>query len=288
MPKLKIIMDSLDDLDEALKGLYVEKGDKFVLDLSDEDVRSHPAVKGLKSALDKEKADRKKDRDKVAELEAKLATFPEDFDADELAELKALKQKLSDDDNDDKKGKDGDKHKVQKLTELHAQALKNLEKKKDGEVARMRERAERAEAHLKRVLIDQGLTKEYIAAGVKPEFVEFVLAKHRSDAVVDVEGDEPIAMIKTDAGDIPVAEFVANWAAGDSAKAFIAQPKGGDSNGSGGTTRKQSSGPNPWKKESWNLTQQGQILRSDRARAEKLAKEAGVPLIPGGQVPSAA
>jgi len=33
---------------------------------------------------------------------------------------------------------------------------------------------------------------------------------------------------------------------------------------------------NPWKKETWNLTQQGKILREDPAKATRMKAEAGV------------
>jgi len=32
---------------------------------------------------------------------------------------------------------------------------------------------------------------------------------------------------------------------------------------------------NPWKAETWNVTEQGNIVRTDRARADKLAAAAG-------------
>lgn len=46
----------------------------------------------------------------------------------------------------------------------------------------------------------------------------------------------------------------------------------GGKTGAGGTT------VNPWKQEHWNMTAQGQILKADRPRAERLAAEAGRPL----------
>lgn len=48
MPKLAGVVDSLETVDEGVRGLYVEQNGKFVLDA---DVESHPAVAGLKSTV---------------------------------------------------------------------------------------------------------------------------------------------------------------------------------------------------------------------------------------------
>ena len=75
MAKLKTELESLDGLDDALKGLYVEHDGKFVLDA---DI---PDVSGLKSALDKE---RKAARDAEAKRKAFEDKFivPQGWDAD--------------------------------------------------------------------------------------------------------------------------------------------------------------------------------------------------------------
>ncbi len=52
------------------------------------------------------------------------------------------------------------------------------------------------------------------------------------------------------------------------------QSKGPGNNGAGSL----GSGPNPFKKESWNLTRQSEIMAKDKVLAKKLADEAGVKL----------
>lgn len=55
--------------------------------------------------------------------------------------------------------------------------------------------------------------------------------------------------------------------------------------GSGGKTRFSGiEGGNPWSHEAWNLTKQGEIIRRDRALAERAAKAAGV-AVAGGRKP---
>ena len=38
---------------------------------------------------------------------------------------------------------------------------------------------------------------------------------------------------------------------------------------------------NPWSGEHWNMTEQGNVMKADRARAERMAKAAGVPMVGG-------
>jgi hypothetical protein len=51
-------------------------------------------------------------------------------------------------------------------------------------------------------------------------------------------------------------------------------------NGSGGPP----SGNNPFSREHWNMTEQGKLIRTNRVRAEQLAKSAGTKI--GGGMPA--
>jgi hypothetical protein len=55
MAKLAAVVDSLDAVPEVLRDLYVQEGDRFILDA---DVEEHPSVRGMKSALEKERTRR--------------------------------------------------------------------------------------------------------------------------------------------------------------------------------------------------------------------------------------
>jgi hypothetical protein len=48
----------------------------------------------------------------------------------------------------------------------------------------------------------------------------------------------------------------------------------------GGGTDRSDPGYNPWKKETWNLTEQSKIFRTDPERARNLARQAGETLPP--------
>jgi len=76
MAKLKVVVDSLDELDEGLREIYVESDDgKHYLQL--EGVDDHPDVKGMKVTLDEVKAGRKQAKDalKAAEKERDALTL---------------------------------------------------------------------------------------------------------------------------------------------------------------------------------------------------------------------
>ena len=68
---LKVVCDTLDGVDDAVKSLYIEKDGKFVLDV--EGVDDHPEVANLKTAYTRTKEDREKAKTEAASLKAKIA-----------------------------------------------------------------------------------------------------------------------------------------------------------------------------------------------------------------------
>jgi len=95
---LKAIVEKLDDVEEAHRGLYIEKDGKFALDLEETSTRDHPFVTALKNALDRTKATLADIKTKFEALEAFKKTVPEEFTADEWARLKAVDADESDPD----------------------------------------------------------------------------------------------------------------------------------------------------------------------------------------------
>lgn len=78
---LKLIVDSLDSVDEGVRGLYTEVDGKFKLD-----VEGVEDVTGLKSALEKERSARR-------DLEKRMKTALSEDDLEEYARLKAEAEK---------------------------------------------------------------------------------------------------------------------------------------------------------------------------------------------------
>jgi len=79
-------------------------------------------------------------------------------------------------------------------------------------------------------------------------------------------------------------QTVADWLENVALKEYdfaFEKNSGGGATGSGGAGRNGGSGPNPFKKESWNTTQQLVLLKKDPATARRMAQEAGA-TIPAG------
>lgn len=132
---------------------------------------------------------------------------------------------------------------------------------------------EAEQAHTQRLLISDGLTQALTAAGVKdPMHLKAASALLRDEhkPVVTIDGDKRVAMI----GDKPLTDFVKAWAIGDEGKSFVAAP----GNSGGGATGGKSGGGevNPFAKETFNLTEQGRIMKENPDRAASLQAAAGV------------
>src|SRR5687768_11237776 len=79
---LKLILDSLEEADDAVKGLYVEKDGKFHLDVTGIEDTS-----GLKSALQKEREAARQERQRAKELEDRFKDIDPDRVRDMMAKL---------------------------------------------------------------------------------------------------------------------------------------------------------------------------------------------------------
>lgn len=270
---LKTVLESLDDVPEAIREHYKEQkiGDKtvFVLDL--DGVDAHPGVVNLKSAFERVKADKKKLGDDLAAANAKLKDLPEDFDASEWERLRTDEQsRQADPDNKDVNKRietavNAAKSQLQSKFERDKKKLEDEVKARDQQIASL-------EADIRKRLVTDGLTVALTEAGVtNPAFLKAARAMLEADVEVVDEDGVRIAKMKSDLGGDDLAKYVSNWVQGDEGKAFVTPAKGADSKGSNG----RSSEDNPFGKTSWNKTEQGKLIRTDRAKAERLAKAAG-------------
>jgi hypothetical protein len=94
------------------------------------------------------------------------------------------------------------------------------------------------------------------------------------------------AWFETDLGEQPIAQFVPQWAQSDAGKPFIIPASGGGASGGDSRNSTNLTG-NPWAKGQWNMTQQGQIMIKDPARADRLAKSAGHAAAAGARMENA-
>lgn len=272
---LKAVLENLDDVPEALHGEYEEKDGKFYLKI--DGVDDHPSVLALKNALERQKTDRRKLADELKLLKDKYKDFPEDMTVDEFNRLKTALEEAEADPNKKKQLQD-EAVAARKMLE---QKIAAMEKKHGEEVAKLMKNISGKDAFIAQLLIEDGLTKALIDAGVSKEFLKASKALLAKDVKVVEEDGEYHAIVTTDTGDLDIPEYVQDWVSSDEGKVFVAPAKGGDAGGGGGggggkpPPRSVPGEKNPWAKESWNLTQQGKMLKEDRVKADKLAKAAG-------------
>lgn len=88
---LKAVIESLDDLNEDQRALYVEQDGAYVLDI--EDIKLHPATKPLQVALERLKGEAADTKSKLTDALAKLEAKPNPTKADE-AEMVRLRETL--------------------------------------------------------------------------------------------------------------------------------------------------------------------------------------------------
>lgn len=273
MAKIRAVLESLEEIPQALHDIYTEKEGKFLLDL--EGVEEHPSTSALRNALEAQKAARKKLADEVKTLKDRLAKIPDDFDPEEVARLKA---QLEEYEADPTKQKPTDKQREEAVAarKMLEQKITSLEKAHATEIDGFKKQIVTKDQFISQLLIDDGLTKALVEAGISKEFLKAAKALLREDVKVVEEDGEYRAIVETDTGPLEINRYVNDWVASDEGKPFVPQAKGGDAGGGRGTAqRQQILDKNPWTKEHWNITEQGKLFKTDRVRAEKLAKAAG-------------
>lgn len=258
---LKTVLETLEGVDDALHGLYRPVDGKFVLDI--EDVDTHPKVRNLKSALDAQKAANTDLRTKNASLEERVREIPEDFDAAKWHELNAATA-------DGKQKKDKAVEDIERMYQARQQALEaktaNDIQAREAEIAKLNKQ-------LDHHALDTELTDLLVKAGVNEKLLKAAkLTVSQSVQTVRDENGNRTNVVETNYGPQKLAEFLPTWADTEGAP-FMAKASGPEATGSNGSHRSE---PNPWAKDSLNLTGQGRILREDREKARRMMAAAGV------------
>lgn len=219
---LKAFTDTLDGIDESLHEHYIEKDGGYYLSL--DDFGKHPGAVTLKATLNRVNKDKESLSEKLSELEGRVGGLPEDFDPDEWARLKA-----------------GDSGKpdeaIQTLKDQHARAIETLRTKHAADLEVANAQIGERDAYIDRTLIDGGLKDSLIGVGVVPELLDGALASLRGNVKVQRADDgSRSAIVETDLGDVPVADFVKEWA-GSKGKAYLGKPSGPGGEGNNGSGR---------------------------------------------------
>lgn len=265
---LRAVIDKPEDVPDALKAEYVEKDGKFYLDL-DNTINNHTSILPLSIALNNLKKEKKTLQDKIVVLETRTAGLPDDFDPAKYADIVAELDTLKTDPNRDKDAE----AKLQKERERYEQRLRDAEAKRVNDLKAKDAEITERDTLIHETLVDGGLTEALIKHGVAKEFMGATRALLRG-AVKVQKGDDGKrhAVVSTDLGDVDIDHFVENWSKSDDGKPFVTQAKGSGSHGSGNG---RGSEINPWVKETFNLTAQGQIIKSDKDKARRFMKSAG-------------
>lgn len=254
---LKAKVDSLDSVEAEFHALYEEKDGTYVLAI--DGIDQHPGAQALKSALDRERTQRRTLSEKLTAAEARLDGLPDDFDADAY---EALRQQA-----DGKEAPQLDERLNAQKAQLEAKWAKEREKT-DAERAKLR-------STLNRVMVDEGLTKALLDAGVDKTFLPAAKALLKEKGQIKlVEDDDDVQVFADDGVNdrTPLTDYVRAWATQDEGKPFIAKPTGGDAKG-GNAPR---FADNPFAKDSFNRTKQAELINENPIKARQMAEAAGV------------
>lgn len=123
------------------------------------------------------------------------------------------------------------------------------------------------------LVIDRGIEEALDAAKVNPALKKAAVALLKSDHPPDPISEDGKATIDGK----PIGEFIAAWTKTDTGKAFVLNGNSGGGAGGGGNGGGGGGDVNPWKPgATFNLTQQGKLLRDNPELAARLKREAGV------------
>lgn len=214
---LKAVVADLSEVDESLHEHYTEKDGSFYLSL--DDFGKHPGAVTLKATLNRVNKDKETLAAKVTELEGKVEGLPEDFDADEWARLRA--------------GEGGKPDEaIQALKDQHARAVEQLKAKHKTDIDTIAAQVAERDGYIDRTTRNDELRKALRDVGVDMDQHEDVLLDHLGGKVKVQRADDGnrTAIVETDLGDVPVADFVKEWAS-SKGKAYLGKAPQMDANG---------------------------------------------------------
>lgn len=269
--KLKINLDSVDELSEDFKSLYTEKDGKFIL-TGVEGMRTEDDVRRIQTGATKERDEHKKTKEKYKPFEA----FLDDVEGT-LAKL---------DEYDTLKAAAGGKLDQSKIDEIVEQKSKiklaplERQAKKDAEtIASLTQQVETFQANERRRLVREAVR----AAAIQSKMVDTAVedAEFLAERLFEITEDGKI-VTKDGVGVTPGVDPTV-WLTDMQPKRPHWWPasQGGGGKGAGG--KGGFGGPNPFSKDGWNLTAQAALIRENRDRAEQMARAAGTTI--GGPPP---
>lgn len=253
---LEAKLSTLDGVPEALHEHYAQQSDG-TFRLVAKGVEYEEDVKGLKTALEREREERRKAKERLEQLG--------DVDPEEYRRLKEEAEERE-------TGKLKDKGEFEalraRLEERHQKAVESKEQE-----------IQRRDRFIERLLVDNEIDKAMDEVKVLPEHRRAVRALLKeSRPQVKADGEDYRATVQTDMGETSLATYIQEWSKSEEAGHYIA---GRGVNGSGASSTRSAGadgGVNPWKRETRNLTEQMRIAKENPDLAKRLAAQAGLAL----------
>lgn len=257
---LKFIYENEADIPAHAKANYAQNGDgHWVLQVEG-------AVS--KKLLDEFRENNTKHLKKIQELETRF----KDIDPDEARKLKDIKDQL-------------DEGKIVKNEALEAAVAKRAEKMRaehEKQLAELTGKLKGTTEEMARLKIDSALAAEGTKLGLLPAALPDFINRGREvfkldEATGKVRAFDKDGQIKfgNSATELTIPEFVKDAAGHADFKHLFAASTGAGSAGGGKTS---GAGVNPFKKDSYNMTEQARIIRENPQQAKQLAAEAGTAL----------
>lgn len=256
---IKTQYDTIDEIPEQYRDLYKEVDGKYVL-TEVIGIKTQADVDRLQSALTKERSDHKVVREKYAFLNG-LDTEEVQAKLDKYDELEAANGGASTDEKVQKLV-DAKINTVKGPLEREVQKLKNELNESQGQIKTFQERE-----------TDRKITDAVLTAARK--------LKVQDTAIEDAMLTGKAHLTVNEDGNVVTKDGI-SVSAGLEAEVWLTELQSkrphwwGESSGGGAGGAKGGAGPNnPWSKENWNMTAQGQLYRENPAKAEQMAKAAG-------------
>ncbi|WP_302806422.1 hypothetical protein [Cloacibacillus porcorum] len=259
--KFRITKAEWDGLDEGIRKLYGEKDGNYQLTVDGLDDAAE-----LKVALNKERQ-RASEFEKIVKQWNGTGKKPE--------EVVEMLRKAAEEEEQRKKDK-GEYESI--ITQLKESKSKELALK-DEALKTMRQTLDSylIDAEATRVLSESGGNATLLLPHVKKATQ---VVEDKGAYAVRVIGSDGNPRVNSKGEYLGIKELVEEMKENESFQCAFApsDKKGGGAGGSGGGASGAAFSGNPWKKETWNLTEQYRLYKENPVRAKAMAQEAGVTL----------
>lgn len=267
--KLKPKIAKLEDVEEKFRGLYVEADGGFKLDIEVEGYESPEAVDRLKRTVASV-------RTELATAKAEAEKF-KDIDPDKIeeqaAELEELRAKVAT--AADPKNQEAVDKLVATRVQNETRQLRRDLTKAQNELTKFQTENQTLRADKAKSTIEGEVRKAAATLKLLPSAIEDAIM--HAERTMEVTADGKV-VTKDNAGVTPgiTAE---EWLGEDMKSKRPHWFEGSIGGGGPGNKEQTSAGKdNPWTKAGWNVTQQMQLEATDKGKAERMAKAAGVEL----------